>query len=60
MVNEGHLSNDVMSDLRSSTAFDVNVIEEMEDRQRKIREAKLGRMMSKMSTSYPVMQILGY
>ena len=42
MVNDGHLSNDVISEMRSS-AYDPAVIEEIEEKQRKLREQKLGR-----------------
>ena len=32
MVNEGHVSNDVISELRSSLAFDPTLIEEVEEK----------------------------
>lgn len=46
-----------VSEMRSSTFFGDQSAQEQ---QRKLREQKIGRMMSQMSTNYPVMQILGY
>ena len=43
-----------------SNLYELYEMEDEEAKQQKIREQRLGRMMSQMSMSYPVMQIMGY